>query len=104
MSSERVQLGVAYYPECVPQNEWAKDLGLMAEAGIDTVRLAEFAWAKMEIEEGVFDFGWLERFIALAGGMGIKAILCTPTEAPPPWLTAKYPDTLPLDDQGLRKG
>jgi beta-galactosidase len=32
----------------------------MEEANINVVRLAEFAWSKMEPEEGKFDFDWLD--------------------------------------------
>ncbi|MHC4250069.1 MAG: beta-galactosidase [Planctomycetota bacterium] len=102
--SERVLLGVAYYPECWPKSEWKLDVRRMAEAGIDRVRLAEFAWSHMEPAEGVFDLDWLEEFVDLAGSHGIKTIMCTPTEAPPPWLTAAYPDTLPVGRNGLRRG
>lgn len=102
--SERVLLGVAYYPECWPKSEWKLDVECMAEAGIDRVRLAEFAWSHMEPAEGVFDLDWLEEFVNLAGAAGVKTIMCTPTEAPPPWLTAAYPDTLPVDRKGLRRG
>ena len=52
-------LGVAYYPEHWPQERWAFDARLMAEAGITRVRMAEFAWHRMEPEPGHFDFGWL---------------------------------------------
>ena len=38
---------------------------MMAEAGFNVVRLAEFAWSKMEPEEGRFDFAWLDRAIAI---------------------------------------
>lgn len=103
MNSDRpIRLGVAYYPECWDEEEWKRDVEIMAEAGINTVRLAEFAWAKMEIDEGQFDFDWLERFVELAGEADIDSILCTPTEAPPPWLTVKYPHVLPVGPDGLR--
>lgn len=100
----KTRLGVAYYPECFDASEWQRDVDWMAEGGINTVRLAEFAWAKMEVAEGVFDFDWLERFIELARRADIQAVLCTPTEAPPPWLTATYPDVLPIGPEGLRRG
>jgi len=102
--SERVLLGVAYYPECWPKPEWKLDVERMAEGGIDRVRLAEFAWSHMEPAEGVLDLDWLEGFVDLAGEHGVRTIMCTPTEAPPPWLTAVYPETLPVDRNGLRRG
>ena len=40
--------GVDYYPEQWPEERWSEDARLMAEAGFNVVRLAEFAWSSME--------------------------------------------------------
>ncbi|MGB9588353.1 MAG: beta-galactosidase, partial [Armatimonadota bacterium] len=48
--------GVDYYPEHWPEERWPEDARLMQDAGLNVVRLAEFAWAKMETAEGRFDF------------------------------------------------
>ncbi|MFW5840633.1 MAG: beta-galactosidase [Planctomycetota bacterium] len=104
MTDRPLRLGVAYYPECWPEQTWKKDIERMAAGGINSVRLAEFAWGRMETDEGVFDFDWLERFVELAASAGIETMMCTPTEAPPPWLVQKYPDSLPVDADGLRRG
>jgi beta-galactosidase len=37
--------GVDYYPEHWPEERWPEDARLMAEAGVNVVRLAEFAWS-----------------------------------------------------------
>jgi beta-galactosidase len=95
-------LGAAWYPEHWPEDRWAKDLTLMQAAGINMVRVGEFAWSRMEPSEGQFDFAWLERAIALAGKHHIKVVVGTPTAAPPAWLTQKYPDTLAIWDNGKR--
>ncbi len=39
--------------------------------------------------------------IALAGKHGVRAVLCTPTEAPPPWLSVNYPETREWRPDGL---
>ena len=41
-------LGVDYYPEHWPEERWAEDARLMREASLSVVRLAEFAWCRME--------------------------------------------------------
>ena len=51
--------GVAYYPEFWPQERWDEDVRLMQEAGINLVRIGEFAWTAMEPAEGVFTLDWL---------------------------------------------
>lgn len=49
----------------------ARDFALMQELGIDTLRTS-FGWDDYEPEPGVYDFGWLRRFVALAGFYGIQ--------------------------------
>jgi len=84
--------GVDYYPEHWPEERWPIDSRLMAEAGFNVVRLAEFAWSKMEPSEGEFNFDWLDRAIAILDSHGIKVVLGTPTASPPPWLMSKSPN------------
>jgi len=55
------------------------------------VRVAEFAWSLMEPSEGKFDFAWLARSVEILHKHGIEVILGTPSAAPPPWLSEKYP-------------
>jgi beta-galactosidase len=95
-------LGAAWYPEQWPESRWEQDLKLMEEAHIHAVRVAEFAWSTMEPSEGRFEFGWLDRAIAMAGKHHIVVILGTPTAAPPAWLTSKYPETLRVEQDGQR--
>ena len=49
-----------------------------------------------------FDFEWMDRAIALLAEAGIATVLGTPTAAPPAWLTQTYPDTLAVEESGLR--
>lgn len=83
------RFGADYYPEHWPESRWVEDAKLMAAAGFNVVRLAEFAWSIMEPQEGTFDFNWLDRAIALLAEHNIQVILGTPTAAPPPWLMSK---------------
>lgn len=93
--------GVDYYPEHWPEERWETDARLMQEAGINVVRLAEFAWSVTEPEDGVFDFGWLDRAIDLLGARGIKVVLGTPSAAVPPWLWQKIPDIALVNADGV---
>jgi len=92
--------GVDYYPDQTPDNLWEEDAAAMAAAGVNNVRIAEFAWALMEPEEGRFDFRWLRRSVAMLHAHGIAVILGTPSAAPPPWLSQKYPEILMVNDHG----
>lgn len=95
-------LGAAYYPEGWSDQRVDEDVRQMKETGINLVRLAEFAWSRLEPEEGRYDFGWLRRVIAKLDAAGIGVILCTPSATPPVWLTEKYPDILPIAEDGRR--
>ncbi|WP_124099811.1 beta-galactosidase [Ruminococcus sp. Marseille-P6503] len=94
------KIGVDYYPEHWDESLWEQDAELMAQTGVKVVRMAEFAWSRLEPKEGVFDFGWLDRAVELFASKGIEIILCTPTNCPPLWLYEKYPDALQTERSG----
>ena len=95
-------MGVAWYPEQWPESRWEEDLRLMEAANLKVVRIAEFAWSRMEPSEGHYDLDWLERAISLAARHHIITVVGTPTATPPAWLTQKYPDTLRVEPNGQR--
>ncbi|MBB3114163.1 beta-galactosidase [Paenibacillus phyllosphaerae] len=94
-------LGVCYYPEHWPEELWEDDFRRMREMNISVIRMAEFAWAMLEPEEGKFDFGFFHRVMDLAHRYGLKVILGTPTATPPAWLTHKYPEVLNANVEGV---
>ncbi|MBI2424035.1 MAG: beta-galactosidase [Candidatus Hydrogenedentes bacterium] len=94
-----MRIGVAYYPEHWDESRWARDAALMQAAGIQVVRLAEFAWSRLEPEEGKYDFEWLDRAVALLSAYGMEVVLGTPTAAPPAWLHERFPDLYPMDER-----
>ncbi len=91
------ELGVCYYPEHWPEENWAKDASRMIETGLTWVRIGEFAWSRMEPTPGDLQFGWLDRAIETLGAAGLKIVLGTPTATPPRWMLDKYPDMLAMD-------
>lgn len=106
LNGERLVLGTCYYPEHWPKELWREDLLRMLEAGIEVVRIAEFAWSKVEPEEGRFTYEFFDEFLDIADEVGMKVIFCTPTATPPAWLTEKYPEVLNarMDGVLLRHG
>lgn len=101
-TGDLMRIGVYYYPEAWPSNQWARDIANIRKFGLEFVHMGEFAWAFMEPEEGRFDFDWLEQCVQLCAEQGLKVILCTPSPAPPIWLTQKYPEILMVDAKGRR--
>ena len=98
----RPLLGAAYYPEAWPESEQSHDIAMMQRAGITVVRIAEFAWHKMEPREGEYDFSWLHRCVDRLEQAGIRVILGTPSACPPIWLEEKDPEMRLLDDLDQR--
>ena len=99
-----IAFGAAWYPEQWPESRWDADLTLMEQAHLNTVRIGEFAWSTIEPDEGRRDFGWLDRAVAAAARHHLRVVLGTPTAAPPIWLTARYPDTRRMDEDGSIAG
>jgi len=90
-------LGVCYYPEHWPEAIWAEDAARMRALGLSTVRIGEFAWARIEPKPGAYAFDWLDRAITTLAEAGLKVVLGTPTATPPKWLIDQHPDILPVD-------
>jgi beta-galactosidase len=103
MNMTQPLLGVAYYPEQWPEERWSTDARMMREAGLSLVRIGEFSWAKMEPDEGKYDWSWLDKVIETLSAEGLQVVLGTPTATPPAWLIQKHPDILPVDVYGHRR-
>jgi len=96
-------LGVCYYPEHWPTDRWHAYAQQMYDLGLTYVRIAEFAWSRIEPREGVFTWDWLDQAIETLAGAGLKVVLCTPTAAPPAWLARVHPEILSVDIEGRRR-
>ncbi|MFD7659262.1 beta-galactosidase [Actinosynnema sp. NPDC059797] len=97
-----IRYGGDYNPEQWPEEVWAQDVELMRRAGVNTVTVGVFSWARIEPRPGERDFGWLDRVLDLLHASGIGVFLATPTASPPPWLGHRFPETLPVDFDGRR--
>ncbi|WP_175408859.1 beta-galactosidase [Streptomyces sp. TRM64462] len=96
----RILFGGDYNPEQWPEETWADDVRLMKEAGVNSVTLGVFSWARLEPRPGARDFGWLDRLMDLLHAHGVGVVLATPTASPPPWMGSRHPETLPRDEHG----
>lgn len=95
--------GVSYYPEHRDRAQMLAEIKLMQDAGINTVRMGEFAWCRFEPQDGAFDFAWMDEAVGLIGRAGMKSILCTPTACPPAWLVEKHPEIMYVDNRGVTR-
>ncbi|NRQ33869.1 beta-galactosidase [Nonomuraea sp. NN258] len=94
--------GGDYNPEQWPEEVWAEDVRLMAEAGVNMATVAVFSWSRLEPEPGAYDFGWLDRVLDLLHVHGVAADLATATATPPPWLVRAHPEMMPVNADGVR--
>ncbi|HEY7008434.1 MAG TPA: beta-galactosidase, partial [Jatrophihabitantaceae bacterium] len=99
----QIAFGGDYNPEQWPEDVWHEDVALMREAGVNLVSLGIFSWALLEPAEGEYDLSLLDKAIGLLHENGIKVDLATATASPPPWFAHRYPHTLPVDANGVRR-
>jgi beta-galactosidase len=97
-----ITTGIYYYPEHWNENQWERDIKKIADMGFGFVHLAEFAWFKMEPEEGKFEFAWLDKVVNLCTKYKLKVLLCTPSATTPAWMRADYPETFVMDGHYIR--
>ena len=96
----RSTIGTCYYPEHWDEDIWFDDAARMRDAGIDWVRIGEFAWSRIEPKESHFDWGWLDRAVQVLSQAGLQIIIGTPTATPPVWVVEKHPDMIAIDENG----
>ena len=98
----RIAFGGDYNPEQWPREVWAEDMRLMRGASVSMVSVGIFSWALVEPRDGEYDFGWFDEVMDNLSRNGIAASLATMTASPPPWLTRKHPEILPVLADGTR--
>jgi beta-galactosidase len=65
---------------------------MMRDAGLEIVRIGEFAWSRMEPRPGRYDWEWLDAAIQTLAGADLRLMLGTPSATPPIWLVERSPE------------
>ena len=73
----------------------------MRETGINVVRMGEFAWSKMEPDEGRISLDYFARVMDKLHAAGIDTVFCTPTATPPIWLVHGHPERCYVNADGV---
>lgn len=101
---QKIFYGADYNPE-----QWLdspeileKDLELMKQAHCSIMSVGIFSWAKLEPQEGVYNFEWLDKVLDNLNSIGVKVFLATPSGARPGWMSKKYPEVLRVWDNRVR--
>ncbi|MCY7777566.1 beta-galactosidase [Bacillus haynesii] len=96
--------GACFYPELWDEDVLDEDIRMMKRAGINVVRIGEFAWSRMEPEEGRIDVGFFAGVIRKLYDNKIETVMCTPTATPPIWLTHGHPERMHVNEKGETMG
>lgn len=104
LNSSRFLHGGDYNPEQWLDNPDIidRDFILFQQAKINTFTLGIFSWAKLEPEEGVYDFEWLDDIFDRVEKQNGNIILATPSGARPRWMSTKYPEILRTNEEGQK--
>lgn len=103
LSKSYVLFGGDYNPDQWDESIIYEDMKLFQEAGINTVTLPVFSWAKLEPSENTYCFEWLDKILDILEKNGIHYFLSTPTSAQPAWMSREYPEILPVDIAGRKR-
>lgn len=102
LKTNKLFFGGDYNPEQGSRDVWKQDIRLMQKANVNLVSLGIFSWAKLEISDGDYQFGWLDEVMDLLHAGGISVDLANATASPPAWLSSKHPEILPVNFDGIR--
>ena len=78
--ADRIYYGGDYNPDQWDDKTIEEDMRLFKKAGINLLTLPVFSWARLEPDEGVYCFEWLDRIIDKIWENGIYVCLATPTD------------------------
>jgi beta-galactosidase len=93
-------VGAQYYrPPNPPREDWARDLGRMRDAGMNTVKFWA-CWSWVNSAEGHNDFADLDELMDHASDAGLRVVINTIIENAPYWLEEKYPQARYVDSEG----
>lgn len=70
-----MKIGVDYYPEQWGSPFWEKDIEMMAQTGVKTVRIGDLAWSELEPEEGVYNFRSFDDIMRMFSRNNIEVII-----------------------------
>lgn len=96
----RILFGADYNPDQWEREVWLEDVRLMRQAGVNVVSVGIFSWSQLQPSADEWTFGWLDDVLDLLHEHGISVDLATATASPPPWLTTRHPEILPVNDRG----
>jgi beta-galactosidase len=96
-------MGADYYPEHYPLQQVSADAVNMRKAGLQVVRMADFAWSLLQPNATTYHPQWLKKAVDTLGAHGIASLIATPTAAIPKWMYDAHGDIMQVTENGSRK-
>ena len=100
---KELYFGGDYNPDQWDEATIRQDMEYFKKCHINYVALPVFSWAKLEPQEGVYNFEWLDKILDILWENRIYVCLATSTAAQPEWMSKKYPEIMPVDNNGLKR-
>lgn len=97
---QRILYGGDYNPTQWPKEIWTEDMHLFRDAGINSVTINVFSWAKIQPAEDTYHFDELDEIIAMLSNENYDIVLATSTAALPAWMVKRYPEVMRTDYEG----
>lgn len=76
-----------------------EDFRLMELAGMNSATIGVFSWKKLEPQEGVYQFQWLDEIMDRMAEKGMRVILAAPSGARPAWMDKMHPEVLRVSQE-----
>ncbi len=95
---QKLYYGTSFYPELWDETTWNQDLEYMKIAGINVVRMSDFAWSTLEPHQDCFHVEFFKDIIGRLYKEGIETIITTPTPAAPVWMSHNHPERMLVDE------
>lgn len=95
------QYGADLYPEAWDETTNQIDMQHMKKIGMNTVRVGEFFWDKLEPTEGHYNMDYLVNLLTQFKQNDLKVILGIPSPTPPRWFTVHYPQAKLVNINGI---
>lgn len=96
--------GGDYNPDQWPREIVEEDIQFFKKANVNIVTLPVFSWAILQPDENTYNFEWLDDILNILRKNNINICLATSTAVPPAWMSKKYPEMLPVDIDGRKRG
>lgn len=96
----RILYGGDYNPNQWGRDIWEEDMRLFSKAGINSVTINVFSWAKLQPSENEYNFNELDEIVEMLSRENYDIVLATSTAALPAWMFKNYPEVGRTDFDG----